>query len=448
MKLNPINWLLDDDRNKNLPVLLAVTPPRTGERTLLGVENLLGSIAVPEPFSLELAGDMDGVTLMARCLDKEAVRGQISAHYPQALVQEVPREDDPLRLEEGERAWSMTLRADGPEYAPLRTFRDDDLLDPGSDPLIALLGALSALKEGERVVARLLLRSLGPDWSQAHMEKAHKRPGMEPREPSYTYQTKPLQMDGITMAVLGVAALAALKGYLWVQAGETWKAALLGTGIALGLAAAGWGWHRWKKARSRVYDPLLIKEKVSRIAFDAELQVTAVLPPDAGPKRAKELLDPVAAAYRHYDNPAGARLKAGQGAARPAHGQPAPPRSGTLRQAQRPGGAGGRGPVAPAGGRGRDAPGGAVGGQGAAPLGAGSQERSARGGGHRRETPGHPLPRRPAQASPPLRGPHPHGQVHPHAPRSRPQDEGEGRGPGPGRHRGGGPPRRPGERPA
>ena len=211
----------------------------------------------------------------------------------------------------GERAWSMRLRADGPEYAPLRTFRDDDLLDPGSDPLIALLGALSALKEGERVVALLLLRSLGPDWSEVHMEKAHKRPGMEPMEPAYTYQTKPLQTDGITMAVLGVAALAALKGYLWVQAGETWKAALLGTGIALGLAVGGFAWHRWKKARSRVYDPILIKEKVSRIAFDAELQVTAVLPPEAGPKRAKELLDPVAVAYRHYDNPAGARLKAG-----------------------------------------------------------------------------------------------------------------------------------------
>ena len=49
---------------------------------------------------------------------------------------------------------------------PLRVFRDDDLLDPGSDPLIALIGALSALKEGERIVARLLLRSLGPDWSR------------------------------------------------------------------------------------------------------------------------------------------------------------------------------------------------------------------------------------------------------------------------------------------
>ena len=309
MKLNPKEILFGDRSDRKDPVLLAVTPPRTGERTLLGVENLLQSIAVPEPFSLELAGDMDGVTLMARCLDDQVVRGQVSAHYPQARIRKVDPGDDPLRLGEGEQAWSITLRADGPEYVPLRTFRDDDLLDPGSDPLIALMGALSALNEGERVVARLLLRSLGPDWSQAHMDKAHKQPGMEPREPAYTYQTKPLQMDGITMAVLGIGALAALKGYLWVQDGEVWKAALLGTVTALGLAVGGWAWHRWKKASKRVEDPLLIKEKVSRIAFDAEIQVTAVLPAATGQQRAAELLGPVAAAYRHFDNPAGARFK-------------------------------------------------------------------------------------------------------------------------------------------
>ena len=311
MKLNPKEILFGDDAEKK-PVLLAVTPPRAGERTLLGVENLLQSIAVPEPFSLELAGDMDGVTLMARCLDAAVVRGQLSAHYPQARIQRLDPEEDPLRTGEGEQAWSMTLRADGPEYVPLRTFRDDDLLDPGSDPLIALMGALTALNEGERVVARLLLRSLGPDWSQPHMEKAHKRPGMEPREPAYTYQTKPLQLDGVTMAVLGIGALAALKGYLWVQDGEIWKAALLGVGTALGLAAGGWGWWRWKKARKRVEDPLLIKEKVSRIAFDAELQVTAILPAETRQERARELLGPVSAAYRHYDNPAGARFTVGR----------------------------------------------------------------------------------------------------------------------------------------
>ena len=311
MKLNPKNILFGGDEGEKGPVLLAVTPPRTGERTLLGVENLLQSVAVPEPFSLELAGDMDGVTLMARCLDDQVVRGQLSAHYPQARIQQVGPDDDPLRTGEGEQAWSITLRADGPEYLPLRTFRDDDLLDPGSDPLIALMGALSALYEGERVVARLLLRSLGPDWSQAHMDKAHKQPGMEPREPAYTFQTKPLQLDGVTMAVLGIGALAALKGYLWVQDGEIWKAALLGMGAALGLAVGGWAWHRWKKARKRVEDPMLIQEKVSRIAFDAEIQIVAVVPAGTGQQRAGELLGKVAAAYRHFDNPAGARFKVG-----------------------------------------------------------------------------------------------------------------------------------------
>ena len=309
MNINVRHILLGEKQTRKPPSLVAVTPHRTGERTLLGVENFLQSIAVPEPFSLELAADMDGVTLLARCQDDRVVRQQLAAHYPQARVREVAPEDDPMSRHQGELAWGLTLRAGGPEYVPLRTFRDDDLLDPGSDPLIALMGALSALYQGERVLCRLLLRSLGPDWSQAHQARAHKAAVPENREPSYTYQTKPLQLDGVTMAVLGVGALAAVRGYLWVQDGEVWKAALLGIGSALGLTVAGWGWWRWKQARSRVHDPLLIREKVSRVAFDAELQVIAVLPESTRPQRAEELLGAVAAAYRHFDHPAGARFK-------------------------------------------------------------------------------------------------------------------------------------------
>ena len=309
MNTNVKNLLFGDGRNKRPPVLLAVTPPRTGERTLLGVENLLQSIAVPEPFSLELAGDADGVNLLARCHDDQVVRSQLSAHYPQARIRQVPVDEDPILVHVGEQAWGLTLRSGGPEYLPLRTFRDDDLLDPGSDPLLAVIGSLSALRPGERVLARLLLRSLGPDWSQAHQQKAFKNPGQQRPDPSYTYQTKPLQLDGVTMAVLGVGALIALRGYLWVQDGEILKATLLGVGSAFGLTVAGWGWWRWKQARSRVYDPLLIREKVGRIAFDAELQVVAVLPDSASEQRAKEILEPVAAVYRHYDHPAGARFK-------------------------------------------------------------------------------------------------------------------------------------------
>ena len=101
---------------------------------------------MPEPFSLEIAGDHEGVSLMARCLDGEVVRRQIGVHYPQARIRELAPQDDPMRIGEDEQAWSMTLRSSGPDYVPLRVFRDDDLLDPGSDPLLAPLGALSGLQ--------------------------------------------------------------------------------------------------------------------------------------------------------------------------------------------------------------------------------------------------------------------------------------------------------------
>ncbi len=96
MSINVKNILMGNRQVNKPPALLAVTPPRTGERTLLGVENLLQSIAVPEPFSLEIAGDMDGVTLLVRCHDDQVVRSQVAAHYPQARIREVPPEDDPL----------------------------------------------------------------------------------------------------------------------------------------------------------------------------------------------------------------------------------------------------------------------------------------------------------------------------------------------------------------
>ena len=294
-------------------VLLAVTPPRTGERTLLGVENLLASIAVPEPFSLELAGDADGVGLLARCHDGQVIRSQLAAHYPQARIHEVAPEDDPLRLDEGEQAWTVTLRSGGPEYVPLRTFRDADLTDPGSDPLIALLGALSDLNHGERITARLLLRSLGPGWAEHHQRLAHERPNTGAAQPAYNPQAAAPAGSGLGMAVLGIGAFAALKAYEWVQAGETWKAVLLGLGIMAGLIAAGWVKARFFK-RPPVHDPALIKEKVSRIAFDAEVQVTVILPQHGSPERVSELLNAVAAAYRHYDHPAGASFVMGKAA--------------------------------------------------------------------------------------------------------------------------------------
>ena len=220
MKWNFITGMLKG-RPQPATKLMAITPPRTGERTMLGVENLLSSIAVPEPFSLEIAGDAAGVTLLARCRDGSFVKQQVGGRYPQARVSEVAPEDDPLRLAEGEQAWSMSLRLQGPEYLPLRTFRDDDLLDPGSDPLISVIGSLSDLEEGERLVARMKLLSLGPDWSRSYQEKADRRPQPNPSSSPYNAETQIHRNDGVTMAILGLIALPSLMGYIWVQRGET-----------------------------------------------------------------------------------------------------------------------------------------------------------------------------------------------------------------------------------
>ncbi len=331
MKTNPIARLFKGGE-KPATKLMAVTPPRSGERTMLGVENLVSSIAVPEPFSLEIVGDADGVTLLARCREGSFVRQQVGVFYPQARVNEVSPEDDPLRLTEGEQAWSMDLRLRGPEYLPLRPYRDDDLLDPGSDPLISVIGSLSDLEEGERLVARLRLLSLGSDWSIAHQEKANPKPAYDPTTSPSSTQPRIDRTNAATMTILALMVPPALMAYLWIQRGETWKAVLLGIGVASLAAVAGWAWWRFKKWRSggKYQDPLMIKDKVSQPAYEAQLEVTAVLSEHGTENRARELLRNVAAAYSHYNNPAGASFRATK--VRPAvpDREPSPPRRSLL----------------------------------------------------------------------------------------------------------------------
>ena len=313
--------------------VLSVTAPRTEERSLSGVENFLRSIGVPEPFSLEIVGDAAGVSLLVRCREGSFVKQQLGAHHRHAQISEVAPEDDPLLLAEGERAWSTTLRLQGPEYLPLRTFDDDDLREPGSDPLISVIGGLSDLQPGERVAARLSLTSLEQDWARPHQDKLHRKQQADVAPSSQAAQYQAETRNAMNLLVLAPVGLAGLMGYLWVQRGETWKAVLLGLGVAAALVVAGWAWWRIKKARAgnRLQDPLLIQDKLSRPAFQAQLEIIAVLPEHGTEGRAGELLRYAARTYQGYDNIAGARFKAGK--VRPAipATQPVAPAAGLFR---------------------------------------------------------------------------------------------------------------------
>ncbi len=290
-------------------VLLAITPPRTGERTLLAVENLLQSIAQPEPFSLELVGDQGGVRLLARCLDSQNVAAQIRAHYPQSHVTRLYVEDDPMLSGPGQEVWSTTLRPSGPEPASLHHSGDKVVHHEGSDPMLAVVGALSSLRPGERIISRLLLRPLGPEWSTRYLSELD-----EPKT-AQRYQEHESRVSSGEVArlmLLGGGALVGLKTWQLWQAGDEVRAIGLAGGAVVAALAAAVMWTRFRGGRSSLTESPEVREKLSHMAFVAEIQVTAIVSRSEGNRRGEELLDLVAAAYHHYDNPAGAHFVAGK----------------------------------------------------------------------------------------------------------------------------------------
>ena len=394
MKWNFITGMLKG-RPQPATRLLAVTPPRTGERTLLGVENLLGSIAVPEPFSLEIAGDAAGVTLLARCREGSFVKQQLGVHYPQARVAEVSPEDDPLRLAEGEQSWAMNLRLQGPEYLPLRTFRDDDLLDQGSDPLISVIGSLSDLEEGERLVARMKLLSLGPDWSRQHLEKADHRPQPNPSSSPYNADVQIHRNDGVTMAILGLIALPTLMGYVWIQRGGDLEGGPVGPGDGVAGLPGGLGLvaHQEGPLRGQAPGPAAhqgegLPHRLRVRAGDHRRPVAARdREPCQGAATQRGL------GLQGLRQPRRGQLQGGEGPARCSGNRAVAAPPGDVAEPECPGCAGGGGPVAPPGGRGRPAHGGPLRGQGAVPLGQGRLRRRPRGGHGEQQAAQDPLPR-------------------------------------------------------
>ncbi len=186
---------------------------------------------------------------------------QLGAHYPQAQVCEVSPEEAPLHLGDGEQAWAMNLRLQGPEYLLLCTFRDDVLLEQSSDPLISIIGSLSGLEPGECLVARTKLSSLRHQWSSQHQEKADHRARTEPTPSAHTDEMRRQTRSEVHMAIVVTAVLVGVMGYLWVQKRGDLEGGSVGSGHGGSSGRGGLGLWRINKARQggRYRDPLQIK---------------------------------------------------------------------------------------------------------------------------------------------------------------------------------------------
>ncbi len=147
--------------------VIEIIPPRDNVVDALAVETLLQTLAAETPFSLEIAGDVNGRRFLLRAARETLVylRRQIQARYDQATFRDIPPEQDPARSDKLVLSTAlMTLRR--PVYLPLRTYSDGDFRE--ADPISGLLGAFSNLDGSERVLSQIVLFPAPSTWADRY----------------------------------------------------------------------------------------------------------------------------------------------------------------------------------------------------------------------------------------------------------------------------------------
>ena len=295
--------------------VLLLTPGRAEENTLLGMQNMLAALPAGRIVSLEICADETGIRFHTRAPRHVAsVRHLLQSQYPQSSVTPLIG-DDYLVKQKREIAVSRVLHVDGEPYLPIRTFTDTDLLNPGADPLVTVLGTLGDLNHQERVVTRLLIEPLPPDWASEWINMAMGGAGSANQQLAEGARPAPMGegsfgMDDILK--IGLVGAAAVAFFTWqaYNSGDILKAAAIAGGSLLGVAAVYAFYRKVLRKDPPVYhDPAIVAPRISGAGFSSELQVNVVVPWQEGPERAEIILDTVTSAYSQMDNPLGAYFR-------------------------------------------------------------------------------------------------------------------------------------------
>ena len=330
-------------------VLLKISPPRSGEQSLLSFANVLESLGEGHVFSLEILSDGGERTLLVRTIYPERVVQQFETHYPGCSVEQLSHAEDPLKFAEGRSGWRQILRPDGDEWLPFQVYDERNELAM-ADPFLDVMSSMGQdLHSGEQVVTRVVLEQQPHNWSEEWRAKALSGAGSENQtqidsnrrdlqeqdrrevqrgsqrnQSGGGYQKKgnsnPNSMiaghELLYLLVIGVAAALGIKFALdlWndgrvVEVIVYGIIGLLCVGVVVFLA---WrvGLFTKKKEVVVFHDPEQVAVRISGSAFRVEVQTLALLEGDDGSVklRAARLLEGVVSAYRGFDNPLGCRF--------------------------------------------------------------------------------------------------------------------------------------------
>ena len=281
-----------------------IIPPRVGEKTLSATENLISAVSSEDNvLSFEMVGTHNGVALMHRAERDDALfRTMMTAHFPSAIVEAIPSDDDPLMPAADEDAWTCTLKVDGAPYLPLRIFSNLDVqADHGADPMAAVIGAHANFDAHERVVSRLILKPLAHDWSEPYkrlglggagshnaaqsIEEQRSKSSSSPKSSSSDSESN----NGLS--VLGGLAIVGLVGFMvakWFQGLPTSSQVGAGAVMALLFVASLLGAFFWWRSRSKpklvddYVNPTLAMSRINDLAYEIEIKVTVLIKRDLG----------------------------------------------------------------------------------------------------------------------------------------------------------------------
>jgi hypothetical protein len=288
-----------------------VIPPRTAVRDLPALETAMQALALDErhPIALEIAGSATARMFLIRATSRPALEhlaAQLYARYPQATLLPLTARQDPLRLCEHEAVSAIELTAGAANYLPLRSWRERELTQEGTDPVLGLLAALGQLPPDMRVIAQLALVPAQERWSQSSQRLAIEHPLEQERireryrsgaggtsGPSASSSIGLLVLAAIGFLVLRLTPLLRRIIPLWAwQAGlqalhgksthltgaqesllAVWLVGLLLSVVLLFILIDQLRRHL---RRTRIYDMRLVQQKTSHIAYRARLRLYVI----------------------------------------------------------------------------------------------------------------------------------------------------------------------------